>query len=614
MSPRSPKEVFKNFQDSVQRRQWRAAEQDFFLLIEFLEDRPDLVHSVLNHTAAFCGRALDIWIKMLRAADYEPDDVALRRYCGLKRVLQQMARICGRSLHSELLPQQKPTGSLDQASPFSPAFRKFIIVASINDLTPKRVQQLQDLPNSLLASVATAFLAEGFFNSQNTNAVKDSIVELLKKNADWSLKDTSHRSFLSIWMGCSYWSHPAKHDIKKLLNRRIEEFLAQKGLEGFQPRPVAKSMPRPRVLIISERYSHNHAMHRCYGPSIGALRENFEIILMLPDGESDAEIEALCDVLDRTPFVPSDPRGFINAARNYKADIAYFPSVGMRLSGVFTANARVAPVQIATNGHPATTLSRHIDYMVLVDEVFGGEAFFSERLLLRPKAPHYLANTEGDAPLPDIRHNPDVIKLAVPAWVLKLSPEFLDCCKHIADASSRKIEFHFFPNATGLEADACKANLQALVPSVVHYRTSYGPYMANLNACDIHLSSFPFGCANGIVDSALLGLPMVNMFGGEPHARIDANLVNRLNQPSWLSVDTPEEYISAVLRLVDEDLLRVQISKDILACSPGNHFFTSNSNQVSDFVQIFELALKHHNTINKGHARVWTLQDLQTLG
>ncbi|MGC8040461.1 glycosyltransferase, partial [Salmonella enterica] len=43
--------------------------------------------------------------------------------------------------------------------------------------------------------------------------------------------------------------------------------------------------------------------------------------------------------------------------------VFYMPSVGMFPITMFAANLRVAPLQVAALGHPATTCSRRIDYI-----------------------------------------------------------------------------------------------------------------------------------------------------------------------------------------------------------------------------------------------------------
>ncbi|MFX6760075.1 hypothetical protein ABTH30_24555, partial [Acinetobacter baumannii] len=61
--------------------------------------------------------------------------------------------------------------------------------------------------------------------------------------------------------------------------------------------------------------------------------------------------------------------------------VFYMPSVGMFPITMFAANLRVAPLQVAALGHPATTCSRRIDYISVEEDFIGDPACFSEQLL-----------------------------------------------------------------------------------------------------------------------------------------------------------------------------------------------------------------------------------------
>ena len=61
------------------------------------------------------------------------------------------------------------------------------------------------------------------------------------------------------------------------------------------------------------------------------------------------------------------------------------PSIGMDLATIFVSNARFAPIQVIALGHPATTHSEFIEYVIVEDDYVGSESCFSETLLRLPK-------------------------------------------------------------------------------------------------------------------------------------------------------------------------------------------------------------------------------------
>jgi len=75
-----------------------------------------------------------------------------------------------------------------------------------------------------------------------------------------SVSDRHLPQMVRPWMYCSYASTPKKHDIKATFNKL---FLKRLTEAGVKPIPVAyQSKPRPRVLVIHERFKSNHAMYR----------------------------------------------------------------------------------------------------------------------------------------------------------------------------------------------------------------------------------------------------------------------------------------------------------------------------------------------------------------
>ncbi len=103
---------------------------------------------------------------------------------------------------------------------------------------------------------------------------------------------------------------------------------------------------------------------------------------------------------------------------------------------------------------------------------------------------------------------------------------------------------------------------------------------------------------------------MVNMIGPEPHSRLDAVLVRRLGQPEWLTVSTPEEYVQAVLRLAQDDALRVAIGEAILSARPESRLQVDDDSVLEDFAEIFHAVYLHHESIRASGRKVWTYDEL----
>jgi len=410
-------------------------------------------------------------------------------------------------------------------------------------------------------------------------------------------------------MSCSYASTTNKHKVRAKINKMLAHRLQRYHTPKFDNRPLRT---KPKLLIVAEQMQPGHAMYRCYAPSIRSLRFKFDVTMMVCHGKDDGRLSSMVDVLEPAP-IDQNIETYIDRIKHHQPDIIYYPSIGMSLNSLVAASIRMAPLQIMTNGHPATSMSPTIDYMILVDEVFGGAELFSEKVILRSKGAHYVGRKVKSPIRINVRQRPKTIRIAVPAYLRKVNAYFLEACQEIVSQSKRNVRFVFLPNRVGAEHWEAKQKLETLLPAEVLRRTDYTTYIQSLNQCDIHLSTFPFGSANGIVDSALLGLPIVNLIGKEPHSRLDANLVNRFDQPSWLTTETIDAYIETASKLINDDQMRVSISRNILASDPANHLLVDEGIACHDFAELFYLLYEKHNKIGAKDQKVWDMNELDDL-
>jgi predicted O-linked N-acetylglucosamine transferase (SPINDLY family) len=139
---------------------------------------------------------------------------------------------------------------------------------------------------------------------------------------------------------------------------------------------------------------------------------------------------------------------------------------------------------------------------------------------------------------------------------------------------------------------------------------NYNEYIRDLNECDLSLSPFPFGNTNGVVDSLLQGKPVVNLRGQEIHSLIDGAIVQGLKQPGWLTTSNIEDYVAAVVRIVNDDALRVQLSRNILELNPDKIFFENGFGRVRDFSEIMNSIYQNHESIQNVEKKIWSNADI----
>jgi hypothetical protein len=406
----------------------------------------------------------------------------------------------------------------------------------------------------------------------------------------------------SAWMLSSYASHPGKHAIKPVLNRSLVDVAKRITMPmpaGLAPREFKA---RPRMVVAAEIMHSNHVQYRYFGQYLRQLRQRFELILLTEDKEADPAARAL---FDQTITFARGVRGehLHEIARHLIAlqpDIVFYPSVGMRHWGPLLANVRFAPIQMTALGHSASTFIPTMDYYLTEEGYVSDPALFGERLLLLPdealvfeRSPHYTP-----AP-PQIRDHAEPLRVALPSNLLKLNPSFLALLARIRAASPRELEFHAFPNAGGRELRAVARVLSGVLPgSRVHGVMAYNAYLERLSACDLNLSPFPFGGLHSVIDSLRQGLPVVAMECPEPHGRTDAMLLRRLGMPDWLIVQDEGQYQAAALRLIGDDALRVDVSRQALALDLDRLMFGDDKTPLrSEVADAVWWAYRNHDAV-----------------
>ncbi len=491
---------------------------------------------------------------------------------------------------------------------------KLFIGLSINALSPSLVDMLfRQIPN-IAWPLCIGFLSEQIVYSENARTARARILAASDKMKEVAPNFSMVRNLGPAYMGCSYDEAVHKHDIKHAMNNLVRRWLGEQGVEDAKLPDERRAVKRrPTLLIIAELYSSQHAMHHCYGPSIASLKSHFRVILMTPTGEIDENLTSMFDKIDPMKFDIASPKAFIEKAKSYRPDIVYFPSIGMRPMSIICSNIRIAPIQMFTPGHPATTNSEHVDYIVLMEGCLGHERSYSEKVLLRNKQPYFEMRADAVTIEPNISIEPAIVRIAVPAWSRKVAPGFLQICWHIeseAKKSGKHVEFYFFPNAVGALLQGFTRRVKSILNATVFPRTNYNTYIANLNKCDLFLSTFPFGATNSIVDATLQGLPVVNMMGQEAHSVNDSDMLKSIDQPDWLSATDKQTYIAAAMRLILQDAERVKISRSILACDPSQHFLVEVGGKVADFADMFFTVYKQHDRLSQSTQKVWRHNDL----
>ncbi|WZG46916.1 UDP-glucose:protein N-beta-glucosyltransferase [Mannheimia haemolytica] len=372
-------------------------------------------------------------------------------------------------------------------------------------------------------------------------------------------------------MHCSYDIEANKHNVKRSLNAVIRRHLLSVGWEDRKIEQLGTRNNKPVMVVLLEHFHSSHSIYRTHSTSMVAAREHFHLIGL----GSDAVDEMGQQVFDEFHLLPQD--GSLFDRLSFLKDICdknnpavfYMPSIGMDLTTIFASNTRLAPIQAVALGHPATTHSDFIEYVIVEDDYVGSESCFSEQLLRLPKdaLPYVPSALAPQNVVYNLRENPEVIHIGIASTTMKLNPYFLEALKAIRDRAKVKTHFHF---ALGQSSGITHPYVERFIKSYLgndataHPHSPYDEYLNILHNCDMMLNPFPFGNTNGIIDMVTLGLVGVCKTGPEVHEHIDEGLFKRLGLPNWLITQTAEEYVTQAIRLAENHEERLAIRRDII--------------------------------------------------
>ena len=412
----------------------------------------------------------------------------------------------------------------------------------------------------------------------------------------------------NVWMTCTYMNATEKHKIKESINKYYLRYLSENLSKNTKKElrkyllNYKKSNNRQKLVVCAEILSVDHAMLRCYKEALIALSNNFDTVLIVSENAIDKNINPyFSKVIEIEDKVFGQHDKIVNLILKESPDIIYYPSLGMACWTLPLCNLRLAPVQIMSLGHPASSMSKNIDYY-LTDEDS------RDFLLETSEAPHIIPNNHIYTPrefdvesAKPVTRSEDEVHIAINCKDFKIRSVFIDTCRELSNASSKKCVFHFFPNAKGLMRDCFHNLLKPIIPHYkVHKVANYQDYMTQLSECDLSLSTFPFGGSNSNVDAFLLGMPRVILVSEGPEASADLTQARQINLPDWLITDDIEQYFLAALALIESSELREEISNTIKASKPEQIFFNkeSNSNQ-NIYPDAFSNIYKNHRFDSK---------------
>lgn len=337
-----------------------------------------------------------------------------------------------------------------------------------------------------------------------------------------------------------YQPSARRYEAKQRLAARAAELLATllpAALPACAPQPPRA---RPRLVLVAEKLVPDHAFYRFFADPIRQLRSHFEVVLYT---DIESRCEAHAALSDRQCYFAPDPMpvaGWCEDVRALQPDVIFYPSIGMSMLTFALSLLRLAPVQVASSGHPSPSGSAQIDATLLFDGLPRPRVgalpnpiyYHQHRFLPAGAAAPQLAERGPAAPHAEVR------TICVNAMAAKLNANFLEIVKAIRTHCGVPTRLVMLPNVAGLEHQGLEARLTALLGDVeVVPSTDHAGYMRRLAEADIVLQSFPFGGANTTLDALGLGIPVVCLRGDSLSGLIDQMILAHYDARQWCADD-----------------------------------------------------------------------------
>lgn len=468
---------------------------------------------------------------------------------------------------------------------------------------------LERLPPSEALPIVGALLSHRVVATPGGEATRSRLIERSKRLARARLAPEHLDVLAAAWMMCSYATTEKKHDFKANLAPVFARYLSDHGVPA-EPPPRPERL-RPVVAVLSERFEHGHAMFRCYAPSLRQLRRDFEVVLFSTPEAVDERANDVVDEVVTFDFDPKDPAAVAQLVRERAPDVVYYPSLGMAHWTVLLSSVRLAPVQILGLGHPASSRSPVIDFVVTEEGHAGDEADYVEQIVTMRRGGHPFERVASTLTAVEPAPKADPFRIAVPANGVKLSAGLLRSCRAIRERATRPVELHFFPNLRGLYLEQARRAITSTLPgAVVHAPMPYAEYVERLAACHLHLSPFPFGGTNSNVDTLRLGIPMISLAGTFSAAAGEMEMLERLGLGEALIAQDVVDYEARALRIVEDDAYRIELSKQV-AAADAEHSFCGGYEEASptEFVDTVRWIHERHEALRADGRPVWRPED-----
>lgn len=392
-----------------------------------------------------------------------------------------------------------------------------------------------------------------------------------------------------------YLAYQAKND--RLIQEQIAQFYLQicPALSAPAPNvgePVKQDLYK--VAILSSFLRSHTVGYLCRGLIEHLDRSRFHVTLLrspvLPLHDPVAPEIAACadEVIDLPDSLPAAR----TMVANVKADLLYFPEIGMEDLVYFLAFARSAPVQVMGWGHPVTSGIPNMDVFLSVADMEPDDAqdHYSERLITTERLSLCVSKpgiASGESDKSQFGIDPDAPAYLCAQSLFKIHPEFDSVFASLLsqDETARLYFIEIGTHSDDVFMDRLSKVVKGDMDRVkLLKRVRSEDFVALLKSADVLLDVPHWAGGKTSLESLAAGTPVVHWPGSFMRGRHTLAFYKRLDVMDCVVQDA-ESYVSTAIRLVHDTEFRTSVRDRIAEKADLLFNDTAAINEISD---IFE--------------------------
>jgi predicted O-linked N-acetylglucosamine transferase (SPINDLY family) len=287
-------------------------------------------------------------------------------------------------------------------------------------------------------------------------------------------------------------------------------------------------------------------------------RQRFEIHLYHTGALKDAETEWASNRVDRFVQGPKPIKGWLDEVNHDQPDVLFYPELGMEPTACALAALRLAPVQVASWGHPVTTGFPNIDIYLSGELIEGPQAehHYREKLVRLPGTGVCTESSDlRSQPWGAPTRPPDVVRFAICQQPIKFDPADDSLFAQIA----KEVGACEFWLASPLKLQWVAARLQnrlagvfrdAGLDPIAHLRLV--PWLPReqfrgfLDQMDVYLDCPGFSGYTTAWQAVHRGMPVVTLEGNFLRQRLAAGLLRQIGVTEGI-VSSREAYVETAV-------------------------------------------------------------------